>query len=122
MVSLFSNTFRGFTILVWIFLAALQYNNPDPKIWISTYLTVSLLYSTEWFSFFKDPGRKILIAGLSKAIGAGYFIWGIYAFMEDSKSDFDSRTFRESIGLGLSALWLFILPFFQRKRNYKYEN
>ncbi|TGK07650.1 hypothetical protein EHO59_06005 [Leptospira semungkisensis] len=116
MISFFADSFRIGTVLAWIALAALQYDEPDSRVWILTYLVVGLLFSTEWFLFFRDTGRRILIAGLGKAIAAGYFIWAMYNYLDDPRPNLDSRIFRESLGLIVSAIWLFLLPVFQRSK------
>ncbi|EPG73534.1 hypothetical protein LEP1GSC058_2761 [Leptospira fainei serovar Hurstbridge str. BUT 6] len=108
-----SDAFRVFTALTWIVFAALQYNDPDPQVWIPAYLSVTFLYCLEWFPRFREPGLRSLISGISKALAGGYFLWGIYTFLEDPRADFDSEIFRESLGLGLSSIWLLLLPLFQ---------
>ncbi|TGM15423.1 hypothetical protein EHQ81_03235 [Leptospira selangorensis] len=108
-----SGFFRFLTVITWIVFAGLSYIKSEPQVWIPTYLIVSLLYSTEWYSFFHDPGRRILIAGLGKSIGIGYFVWGFYNFLDNPKPDLDSEVFKDSMGLALSSIWLFLLPFFQ---------
>lgn len=110
-----NHSFRTVTVLIWFLFACFQFKSSDPKIWISTYLTVSVLYSLDWLRPFQDRGRRILTAGLAKAIGAGYFLWGLYIHLDYPEPDIHSEPFRQSVGLGISALWLFLLPFFQRR-------
>ncbi|TGL63569.1 hypothetical protein [Leptospira sarikeiensis] len=110
-----SNLFRIFIVIVWVIFAGFSFLSYEPEVWIPTYITVSLLYSTEWFSIFRDPGNRILVAGLGKAIGIGYFVWGFYIFIDNPKPDLDSEIFKQSLGLALSSISLFLLPFFQER-------
>ncbi|TGK01171.1 hypothetical protein EHQ53_09385 [Leptospira langatensis] len=114
MIPFFTDSLRIATVLAWLVLAGLQYREPDSRVWILAYLTVSLLFATEWFLFFRDTGRRILIAGLGKSIAIGYFIWAMYIYLDDPRPNLESRIFRESMGLIVSAIWLFLLPVFQR--------
>ncbi|WP_210415280.1 transmembrane 220 family protein [Leptospira fluminis] len=111
--SISNGIFRTFTVLTWIVFAALQYNDPDPEVWVSTYLSVVLLYAAEWLPSLRTAERRRSLAGVSRALGVGYFVWALLAFREDPRVDFDSEIFRESMGLVLSSIWLLILPLFQ---------
>jgi len=62
------NIFNGFFIIVFIIFAGLQYNDPDPYIWMPVYLYAALLC---WLSI-----RKKFIPA---AYWIGFVLYGAYA-------------------------------------------
>ncbi|PJZ71522.1 hypothetical protein CH373_03285 [Leptospira perolatii] len=102
--------FKGFTVLSWIVFAALQYNDPDPYLWMPAYLSVSFLYASSWVSLFRSPVWERRLRIFSLSLAAVFLAWGITTFLVNPIADFDSETFRESLGLTLSSIWCLIYP------------
>ena len=62
--------------LIFIFFAALQYNDPDPYVWIPVYLYTSVLC---WLAFRNKYFPKAYLLG----IGA-YAVYAIYKFFDEN--------------------------------------
>ncbi len=61
--------FNGFFVLVFILFAAVQYNDPDPYLWIPIYLYPAVLC---YLKLKQKPINK-------KAYWVGFLIFGVYA-------------------------------------------
>ena len=61
--------FNGFFVLVFILFAAVQYNDPDPYLWIPIYLYPALLC---YFKVIQKPIHRM-------AYWAGFLVFGVYA-------------------------------------------
>ncbi|GAB4407581.1 MAG: hypothetical protein OHK0053_34230 [Microscillaceae bacterium] len=99
--------------LMFVLFAGFQYNDPDPMLWIGIYaLAAALSFGV---SLGKSNRALLLLAGLGYGIGV-YFFWpaewhGI-ALNELHKQNVEHA--RESLGLGLSSLIMFLLAFTAR--------
>ncbi|WP_245539627.1 transmembrane 220 family protein [Pontibacter roseus] len=89
--------------ICFIVFASLQYNDPDPALWIATYLAAAVI---SFLVVFARVGRVLLlIACIAYAIGAVYF-WperweGIAIGGGDIRNIEEAR---ESLGLALCSL------------------
>ena len=95
--------------LFFLFFAFLQINDPDSLIWIIAYLIpTSLSFST----LTKYRSKYI------RYISPIYLIVAIYLYLYNSETTimhvFDETT-NESLGLVLCSIWIFILPWLNKK-------
>jgi general stress protein CsbA len=82
--------FNLFFCVVFILFAALQYNDPDPYIWIPIYGYAAVLC---WFAFKKKYYPKAYIAGISV-----YLIYAIYlVFTKNGVLDWANEHHAENI-------------------------
>jgi transmembrane protein TMEM220 len=63
-------------VILFILFALLQYNDPDPYLWIPIYLYGSLMC---WMSYRGKPSGRGLIAGILV-----YVAYAVYLFFEDN--------------------------------------
>jgi len=84
--------------LLFVLGAAVQYNDPDPAIWIVIYLVAALV------SFCGAVGRPPLVAMCALALGAG--VWGVWLAtgVLGQQPLFDEEG-REMFGLAIISLW-----------------
>ena len=82
--------FNLFFCVVFILFAALQYNDPDPYIWIPIYGYAAVLC---WFAFKKKYYPKAYLAGISV-----YLIYAIYlVFTKNGVLDWANEHHAENI-------------------------
>ena len=95
--------------LLFLFFALLQINDPDSLIWIIAYLTPAALS----FSTLTNYRSKYI-----RYISPIYLIVAIYMYLYNSETTvmhvFDEIT-NESLGLVLCSIWIFILPWLNKK-------
>ena len=95
--------------LFFLFFAYLQVNDPDSLIWIIAYL----IPATFSFSTLTNYRSKYI-----RYISPIYLIVAIYLYLYNSETTvmhvFDETT-NESLGLVLSSIWIFILPWLNKK-------
>ncbi|NJM93950.1 MAG: hypothetical protein HC842_04150 [Cytophagales bacterium] len=95
-------------ILLLLLSAVVQYNDPDPGLWITTYaLGALLIYLRHWAQLSRDALWVAVSACALVAIG----LWpdqyaGLEGKMMKEKPQIELA--RESLGLGLMGLFLFI--------------
>ena len=110
MESRFHIVISGVLALMFVVFATLQYNDPDPLIWISIYGMIAVLMIT---NIWRRIPVMISIATMVAALAGCYFLWpqeyqGLSGKM-DSRPNVELA--RESLGLLISAvaclyLWL----------------
>ena len=95
--------------LFFLFFAYLQLNDPDSLIWIIAYL-IPAAFS---FSTLTNYRSKYI-----RYISPIYLIVAIYLYLYNSETTvmlvFDETT-NESLGLVLCSIWIFILPWLNKK-------
>ena len=95
--------------LFFLLFAYLQINDPDPLIWIIVYLIPAALS----FSTLTNYRSKYI-----RYISPIYLILAIYQYLYNSETTvmhvFDETT-NESLGLVLCSIWIFILPWLNKK-------
>ena len=95
--------------LLFLFFAYLQINDPDSLIWIIAYLIPAALS----FSTLTNYRSKYI-----RYISPIYLIVAIYMYLYNSETTvmhmFDATT-NESLGLVLCSIWIFILPWLNKK-------
>src|SRR5215216_1928403 len=85
-----------FFIALFVFSAALQYNDPDPYVWIPVYLYAAVLC---WLAFKGKFYPKLMLIGV-----AVYALYGIYLFFErDGVVDWVTRHHAENIAGRMKA-------------------
>jgi FtsH-binding integral membrane protein len=91
---------NGFMGLVFLFAAAVQYNDPDPLVWISVYLiaaAASLLplvgHSTRWLAL------ALAVVCLPWAVALALRVLGRQPILESEEG-------REMLGLLLVVVWM----------------
>lgn len=100
--------FSLFMALVFIYFAVVQYNDPDPHIWIPIYLYAMVLS----FLYFRNQGNKIilLVSAVVYLAGAIYMWpeqWEGVALQNGMKT-VNIEEGRESLGLAVVAITLLI--------------
>ena len=97
-----------FFIAVFVYFAGVQYNDPDPYIWIPTYLIPTFL------SYYKLRGKGDKVLYFS--IGLLFLMWAINQFppawegvlLNQGMKTINIELGRESLGLGCCtiAMWI----------------
>ena len=99
--------------LFFLFCAYLQINDTDSLIWIIAYLIPAALS----FSTLTNYRSKYI-----RYISPIYLIVAIYLYLYNSETTvmhvFDETT-NESLGLVLCSIWIFILPWLNKKNKYR---
>ncbi|MDV6235375.1 transmembrane 220 family protein [Leptospira ellisii] len=104
--------FSWITILLWLLFAGLQYNDPDPWLWIPIYLSVVLLY----LGLLIFPDKTKLLLRTSLVLSAAFSAGTVLAAMQIENLSMDDEVSRETGGLLLSAIWSRIPAYLIRKR------
>ena len=68
--------FNLFFCIIFIFFAALQYNDPDPYVWMPIYLYAAVLC---WLAFRKKYFPRAYLLGISV-----YAVYAIYKFVDEN--------------------------------------
>ncbi|MDI7202168.1 transmembrane 220 family protein [Leptospira santarosai] len=110
-------TFSIVTILIWLVFAGLQWNDPDPWLWIPLYMSVVFLYA----GFIIYPTKTKLWLGTSLILSVLFSAGTVLAAMQIPSLSFDDEVTRETGGLFLSAVWSGILGYRIRKRETQRE-
>ena len=87
-------------LVIWIVAVAVQYNDPDPLLWMAIYALPAVLTTMAL------RNRYTLLAAVA-AVGyfAGFFYW-----MPDTPGSWlDIEEGREAFGLLLCAFWMIVL-------------
>ncbi|WP_174714573.1 transmembrane 220 family protein [Leptospira yasudae] len=100
------------TIFIWLVFAGLQWNDPDPWLWIPLYMSVVILYA----GFLMYPEKSKLWLRTSLILSALFSAGTVLAAMQIENLSFDDEVTREMGGLILSAIWSRIPGFWIRKR------
>lgn len=99
-------------IVIYVLSAAVQYNDPDPLVWILSYLVPAGL------CYYRSLGKGDRVLYL--ATGLVYLLWAVNQFppqweglmMENlSMKTINVELGRESLGLGICALGIWICSF-----------
>ena len=97
-----------FFVLIYVLSAAVQYNDPDPLVWILSYLLPAIVCF--------DRSKRKRDTFLYLALGSVYVLWGINQFPPQweglmfehlSMKTINVELGRESLGLGMCAIGLF---------------
>lgn len=110
---------NGLVALLFVLAVAVQYNDPDPLLWITIYF-FSLAACVAWETGWLHPLAALPLA----AVGAA---WGVYsglnttltvplgeALMDWKMTAGGAEELRETLGLGIVALWMAALTVVQR--------
>ena len=99
--------------LLFLFFAYLQINDPYSLIWVMVYLLPAVL------SF---VALTYYISKYFQYLSPIYLIIAIYLYYNNSETAcihiFDETT-NESLGLVLCSIWIFILPWLNKKNKYR---
>jgi hypothetical protein len=100
--------FMYFLVLIFVLCAAVQYNDPDPWVWILSYLLPAVVC----YDRAKRKGDTFLYL----ALGTVYVLWAFNQFPPQweglmvehlSMKTINVELGRESLGLGMCALAMF---------------
>ncbi|WP_016748473.1 transmembrane 220 family protein [Leptospira kirschneri] len=105
--------FSILTILIWLVFAGLQYNDPDPWLWIPIYMSIVILYA----GFIIYPTKTKLWFHLSWILFVFFGAGAVFTTTLIQNFSFDDEVTRETGGLILSAIWSGILGYRIRKKN-----
>ena len=105
--------FAIFMALVFLYFAVVQYNDPDPHIWIPIYLFAAMLSVLVWWV--KD-NRPFLLLSVLLVAALFYFVGAIYQWPEqwegvalkNGMKTINIEEGRESLGLGVCFVTLLI--------------
>lgn len=101
-----------FFVVIFILSAAVQYNDPDPWVWIGLYLVPAFLC----YHKSKKKGERLMYF----IVGLVYFLWAVelfpnqwegLMFNELSMKTMNIELARESLGLGICAVALWICAY-----------
>ena len=104
-----------FLMLMFLCFAAVQFNDPDPLLWIPTYLFPIYLF------FQRSKGN--LSGSTLLLVGIPYLFWAINQFPPEwegvmlntmGMKTINIELGRESLGLGFTALVLFLVSFLKK--------
>ena len=105
----FNNVIILLVGLFFLFFAYLQINDPDSLLWVIAYLIPAVLS----FAVLINYRSKYL-----QYISPIYLIIAIYLYFNNSETAvmhiFDETT-NEALGLALCSIWIFILPWLNKK-------
>ena len=87
--------------VLFLFSAAVQFNDPDPWIWIIAYLIPAALAAL--------AGANRYYFRLSVAACASYILAALLVFPGWLPEWFDHEEFREAGGLAICVIWLAVL-------------
>src|SRR4051794_9683508 len=83
-------------VVIFVVFAALQYNDPDPYVWMPIYLYAAVLC---WFAFRGRYYRKAMLVGV-----AVYALYGIYLFFaKNGVVDWATQHHAENIAHSMKA-------------------
>lgn len=99
------------TISIWLVFAGLQWNDPDPWLWIPLYMSVVVLYA----GILIYPKKKNFWFGTSLFLLVLFSAGTVFAAIQIQNLSFDDEVTREMGGLILSAVWSGILGYWIRK-------
>jgi hypothetical protein len=104
------NILSGGMLIVFAASCAVQYNDPDPGLWIVAYGVAGV------FTAFALAGR---LTPLTIPAGLIYLAWAMYNMPHVPSSEWlTTETSRESGGLMISAIWMAVLAIaWYRKRH-----
>ncbi len=105
--------FSILTILIWLVFAGLQWNDPDPWLWISIYMSVVILYA----GFIIYPTKMKIWFHVSWILSVLFLTGTIFAATLIPNFSFDDEVTRETGGLILSTIWSGILGYWIYKKN-----
>jgi hypothetical protein len=101
--------------LVFVVFAALQFNDPDPYLWIPIYLYAALLS----FLYYRRRLQAVLLWVSAAAFLAGaIYLWPAHwegVALQHGMKTVNIEHGRESLGLGLCFLTLVIYGFTQKR-------
>lgn len=98
-----------FFIVIYVLSAVVQYNDPDPLVWIASYLVPAFMC----YYRLKGKGDRVQYV----AIGLVYLLWSINQFPPEweglmidhlSMKTINVELGRESLGLGMCTVGLWI--------------
>ncbi len=94
-------------LMVFLFLAAagVQFNDPDPAIWIGMYTSASLV--TYWGIVRQPPRTLILFFATLVMVWSGYLATKVIG----QQHLFNDEEGREMLGLAIVAAWSFFLAY-----------
>lgn len=104
--------FSILTILIWLVFAGLQWNDPDPWLWISIYMSVIVLYA----GFIIYPTKMKIWFHVSWILSVLFLAGTIFASTLIPNFSFDDEVTRETGGLILSTIWSGILGYWIYKK------
>ena len=94
-----------FGVVMFLGFAAVQFNDPDPVVWIAFYGAAAAICGLSCTQWFRIPGAVVL--GVGAAAAAVYLatrVIGKQHLLEDEEG-------REMLGLALTALWMLATAF-----------
>jgi hypothetical protein len=111
-----------FLFIMFLAFAALQYNDPDPIVWIAIYGFAAL---ASLLVLFNKINKYIILTSIFFYISAAAYIWpgtyeGITMPMSGHKPHIEEA--RESLGLLICSFSMCFLFFIARNRNIKTQN
>jgi hypothetical protein len=106
--------FAIFMALVFVYFAVVQYNDPDPQIWIPIYLFPTIISVMIWR--IKDRRPPYLLLSVLLVAALFYFAGAIYQWpahwegvaLKNGMKTINIEEGRESLGLGVCFVTLFI--------------
>ncbi len=99
--------FSTLAILIWLVFAGLQWNDPDPWLWIPLYMSIVALYA----GFLIYPKKTAFWLGTSLFLFVLFSAGIVFAAIQIQNLSFDDEVTREMGGLILSAVWSGILGY-----------
>ncbi|WP_061247028.1 transmembrane 220 family protein [Leptospira noguchii] len=105
--------FSIIAILIWLVFAGLQWNDPDPWLWIPIYMSVVVLYA----GFIIYPAKTKFWFYISWILSILFCAGTVFAASLIQSFSFDDEVTRETGGLILSAIWSGILGYWIRKKD-----
>ncbi len=107
----------GFFSLFFAFAAVVQFNDPDSLFWIMLYALATLASVGFMFNKLKLPWAIVL--------GVIYVVLAVYHWpeefegvaLQDGMKTMNIELGRESLGMGIAALVMFLFAFLGRKKN-----
>ncbi|NQW30383.1 MAG: hypothetical protein HQ472_07720 [Ignavibacteria bacterium] len=88
-------------IVLFLFFASLQFNDPDPIQWVLAYGSCAVLSALALYT--KRIAMQAMVMSLL------YFVWTIWLLLQTTGVWWDGEVERESGGLAICAVWCAII-------------
>lgn len=92
--------------IVFIGFATLQYNDPDPYIWMPAYGWMAVL---SFWSALISPANARHLRRAALASALFFLVWCIWSYTQTTGQWWNGEVERETGGLGICAVWSVVM-------------
>jgi len=92
--------------VIFVAFAALQYNDPDPYVWMPVYGWMAFLSLRRAFA---ATSTTTIMRYLPHVTSAVFIVWTIYTYTQTTGQWWGGEVERETGGLAICAVWAIVL-------------